>query len=116
MEVPNIKDMKLITGILYQGGGMKVLKELHGMGVNSACLHNARGSALDDISPGKGLPAQFAKEVLKVVVSGEKADEIFHFIFENAGINRPHGGLLYITNLQRATPYELPDIPEEKSE
>ena len=49
-------------------------------------------------------------------ISGQddRADEIFEFIYHEARIDRPHGGLIYVTGLDRATPFVLPDLPEEE--
>ena len=53
------------------------------------------------------------KEILNIVTSAEEADEIFEFIFYEADVNRPHGGIIFMTKLDRATDSLLPDLPEE---
>ncbi len=110
-----VQKEKLITCILPKGGAvpmMRKLKEKEGM---VACyINNARGigqfthrrmQRLGDISE---------KEILSVVAIPERADEIFEFIYYEADVNRPHGGLIFMTKLSRASHFELPDLPEEE--
>ncbi|WP_308874229.1 hypothetical protein [Thiothrix subterranea] len=40
---------------------------------------------------------------------------MFAYIYELAEINRPHGGLMYMHGLLAATPYTLPELPEEEA-
>ena len=54
------------------------------------------------------------KEILNVITDAEDADEIFEFIFFEAEINQPHGGMIFMTKLGRTSHFELPDIPEEE--
>ncbi len=44
----------------------------------------------------------------------EQADDIFYYIYEEAGINRPHGGIICIPSLAMSTPFILPELPDEK--
>ena len=63
----------------------------------------------------RGVGEQTEKEILTVTVSSEDADEIFGFIHDEAGINKPHGGLIYMSNLDCVSAYSLPeDLPEEE--
>lgn len=104
---------RLITCVLYRGASKRVLEALHREGINAASVYHARGSAIGDPVGPKGLPAEFEKEVLTVVVDAPQADDIFARIFELANIDRPYGGFLYMQRLSRRVPYQLPDVPEE---
>ncbi len=106
---------KLITCVLYKGGGDKIVRALHDRGINTANFSHARGSAIGDHLEKNGLPRQFEKEVLTVIVNASEADEIFELIYDSAEINRPHGGFLYMEALSRTVPFILPKIQEEKS-
>ena len=91
---------------------LKSLKEEKG--IITANVNTARG--LGKLTPlaYRGVGEQTEKELLTVTVPGEDADEIFGFIFDEARIDRPHGGLIYMTNLDRVSAYSLPsDLPEE---
>lgn len=107
-------EVKLITAILYRGGGSKVLKALHGRGINTASMNHARGSSIGDPAGKNGIPVSFEKEIVTVVVPAGEADEVFEMIFHEADLNRPHGGLLYMEDLKRSVPYVLPDLPKEE--
>lgn len=105
---------KLITCLLPKGvapGIVKLLKEEKG--IFKANINSARG--LGKITPlaYRGVGEQSEKEILNVVVEAQLADEIFEFIYYEADINRPHGGMMYQCDLRRATPFILPELPEE---
>ena len=52
-------------------------------------------------------------DVLDVVVDADRADEIFNFIYEKAGVGEGNHGFIIQQNLARATKFSLPDLPEE---
>ena len=54
------------------------------------------------------------KEILTVIVNDENSDEIFRYVYDEANINKPHGGVMYIHSLVNSTEYALPDIAEEE--
>lgn len=112
-SVVNSQDSRLITCILYQGGGTEILKALRARGLTTANVHHARGSAIGDPPGKKGLPSTFAQEIVTVVVPAEQADEIFDLLHEKGEIDQPRGGFLYMERLRRAVPFKLPEIPEE---
>ena len=110
-----ISNQKLITCILPKGICLDVIKSLKGeKGIITANVNTARG--LGKLTPlaYRGVGEQTEKEVLTVAVSGEDADEIFGFIYDEVGIEKPHGGLIYMSNLDCASAYSLPeDLPDE---
>ncbi len=105
---------KLITCVLPKGAAPPLMSALKAKGIISVNITSARG--IGKITPLKyrGLGGQTEKEVLDVMVDAQSADEIFEFIYDEAEINRPHGGLIYMSALHRATQFVLPDLPEEK--
>ncbi len=84
-------------------------------GIITANMNFARGVGRLTPLAYRGIGEQTEKEILTVVVSEAQADEIFTFIYHDANINRPHGGLMYMHPLQQNIPFSLPDIPEEES-
>ncbi len=105
---------KVITCILPKGRGLPLLKLLtdeHGL--TAVDIHYARG--LGRITPlrHRGIGETPEKEVLTVMAPAEDADALFEQIYEIAEINRPHGGLIYMHAPTAATPFRLPDLPEE---
>ncbi|MDP6184021.1 MAG: hypothetical protein QF609_09400 [Gammaproteobacteria bacterium] len=106
---------KLITCVVPKGvapGVLETLKER--WGIVTANINTARG--IGKITPLKyrGLGEQSEKEILTVMVEDERADDIFDFVYFEAKIDQPHGGLMYMLALQYATPFGLPDLPTEK--
>ena len=111
-----INNQKLITCILPKGICFDVEKSLkEEKGIVTANVKTARG--LGKLTPlaYRGVGEQTEKEILTVTVSSEDADEIFGFIHDDAGINKHHGGLIYMSNLDCVSAYSLPeDLPEEE--
>ncbi len=104
---------KLITCILPKGNALQTMAALKsGYGIITANMNFARGvGRLTPLAYG-GINEQTEKEILTVVVPEAQADEIFSFIYHEAQINRPQGGLMYMQSLQQSIPFSLPEIPE----
>ena len=106
---------KLITCILPKGVAVDIVEKLRSEhDIESANINNARGVGKITPLAYRGIGAQSEKELLTVTVPEEKADNIFEFIYETADINRPHGGLIYMHALAKATPFTLPEVPDEE--
>lgn len=102
---------KLITCILPRGTALDVLKRLQeDKGIIEAGVNSARGMGKLTPLTHRGMGEQSEKDILNVVVSADEADEIFAYLYETARINRPHGGLIYMTSLGYTTPFVLPDL------
>ena len=108
------RDNKLISCILPKGVARQVLEGVRAEhGITSANVTRARGMGKLIPLAYRGLGEQLEKEILRVVVPAEIAEDIFAFIYDVAQINRPHGGLMYMSVLGRATHCTLPDVPNE---
>ncbi len=108
-------EQKLISCILPKNVAVRVvkrLKEIHG--VMSSNISNARGVGKITPLAYRGIAGQSEKEILSIVVSAVNADEVFEFIYYEADIDRPHGGIMYMHALPKTTEYSLPDLPDEK--
>ena len=106
---------KLITCILPKGHAQPVIQALKDeLGIITANVHFARGTGRITHRDYGSRVTQTEKEVLDVVVTGDQADKAFELIYYTAGINKPHGGLMYQNALSDSTEYLLPDLPEEK--
>lgn len=108
-------DVRLITGILPKGVAVPTLRAVkRELGVVASNINNARG--LGRITPlsHRGMGGQSEKEILNVVVDADVADRAFELIYEEAGIDEPHGGMIYMSRLSRANAFLLPDLPEEE--
>lgn len=102
---------KLITCILPRGVALDVLRRLKDeKGIVEAAANSARGMGKLTPLSHRGVGEQTEKDMLNVVVSADEADEIFEYLYDIARIDRPHGGLIYMTSLGYTTPFVLPDI------
>ena len=109
------KPGKIITGILPGGKAMDILKKLREeKGIISANANTARGMGKLTPRAYRGFGEQTEKQILNVIVDADRADEIFEYIYHEANIDRPHGGIIFMARLQQRTPFVLPDLPEEK--
>ncbi|MNC87934.1 hypothetical protein D3C83_37110 [compost metagenome] len=81
-------------------------------GIIEASMNTARGMGKLTPLAHRGVGEQAEKDVVNVIVSAAEADEVFAYLFEIARIDRPHGGLIYMTALGHATPFVLPDLPQ----
>ena len=106
---------KFITCILTKGKARELaiaLKEKKDI-ISVSYQHVRGASAMAEKLGFRGLGQTQEKDVLTAVVTPEKADDIFEFIFEEAGIGQAHGGFMFQGNLAGYTPLTLPEIPED---
>ena len=100
---------KLITCIVPEGMGLSTLEALYrSHDICTADFHVASGIGKSTQYGQGSLGQQTEKDMLTVVVSADKADELFAFIYDQAKINRPHGGIIYMNDLGRSSEYCLP--------
>lgn len=103
---------KLITCIMPRGNGPEIV----------AALHTDHGIASANVINGRGISERkryFAEEVdiLMVTVNQSRAEEIFDYIHERAGVGTSRGRLMFQQSLSAASSFEVPDIqPEEGDE
>lgn len=103
---------KLITCILPRGVALDVLQRLKDeKGIVEAGVNSARGMGHLTPLAHRGTAEQTEKDILNVIVSASEADEIFEYLYFTARMDRPHGGLIYMTGLGYTTPFVLPDLP-----
>jgi hypothetical protein len=108
-----VSDDRLLGCVLPRGTGIPLLARLaQEKGITRAEVHSGRGFMGSDP---RGLFNRVEKDVMSVIVEGERADEIFAWLYHEAGIADMEGRFLYMTRLRRATPFALPDgVPAER--
>lgn len=110
----NVAAHKLITAIVPAGKATPVIERLKAeKGIITANVHSARGLGKLTLGARRGFGEELEKSVLTVVVPAEISEEIFEFVFFEAEVNHPHGGIVFMSALHLASSYELPDIPDE---
>lgn len=114
-EVSTVSSAKLITCVLPKGRALPLQQALHDeKGIVSGNFHGGRGVGRDSHIRDRGIGEQQEREIFDVVVDESVADEIFSYIFFQAEMSEPHGGMIYMTDLPRATVMTLPDIEAEE--
>ena len=103
---------KLITSFLPHGTGVPIIKLLkQETGICTGNINSSRGTGS---SAGTSDFENWVEvDVLDVVVNADRADEIFNFIYEKAGIGEGNHGFMIQQSLIRSTKFSLPDLPEE---
>ena len=106
---------KLITAILPKGKDKELMcKLVNDLKIASVNVNFARG--LGRITPHRhrGVDDVTEKAIVSVIVEEARADEVFEFIFYEADINQPHGGLMFQQPLLANTLFTLPEIEAEE--
>ncbi len=103
------KTPKIITCVLPKGSSKRIMEALFDRGVTRVSFSNARGFGfLDYLATANGLPKQEEKEMLNVVAkNAQEAEDLFDFIYAQAEIGEPHGGLMYMSNLGVSSQFVL---------
>ena len=108
------QSVKLITCILTKGIAATLNdKLLHEKGLNTGNINNARGVGHINFQGHLKAGDESEREIFSVIVKADQADDIFEYIYENAEINKPHGGIIYQHALHQSSEFVLPDVPEE---
>ena len=109
-----LTDRKLITCVISKGLGLETLKALRERyGVEASNIQNARGVGRHTPLRERGIGDQSEKEVFSFIVGEKEANDAFEFVFHEAHIDEPHGGIIYMCDVTAATPFMLPELSEE---
>lgn len=105
---------RLITCILPKGEALNLLKKLSAKGITRANFAFARGFDIQDTDNLRtGFPDAVEKEIVTVLAKDKAEGEaFFDYIFTAGNINRPGGGLMHMSPLRTASPYQLPQFEE----
>ncbi len=85
-------------------------------GIQAMVYHYARGFGRSSPLVKRGLGQQTEKVIISVLVSSKQADDIFAYIYQAADLNRPHGGIIYITAISKSKTSPHIDIPKKAAE
>ncbi|XOV88875.1 MAG: hypothetical protein ACFHX7_03080 [Pseudomonadota bacterium] len=108
-----IDNAKLITCILPKGKAILIQRALvEEAGIHGVNFHRARGVGRFSPLSKRGIGEQQEKEILEVCVPAEEADVLFERIFFAGEMDRPHGGIIYMTSLSLGMALAMPEIPQ----
>jgi hypothetical protein len=110
---------KLITAVIPDDGTdvalMSALRAHAGVirAASTACL----GSSITaDARTRRGrLPEPILARKVEILAPADRADELFEFVCEHAGLTDIGRGTVFQTAAPYGTAHELPDIPDEQS-
>jgi hypothetical protein len=104
---------KLITSFLPHGTGVPIIKLLkQETGICTGNINSSRGTGSS--AGASDFDNWVEVDVLDVVVNADRADEIFNFIYEKAGIGEGNHGFMIQQTLVMSTKFSLPDLPVEE--
>ena len=94
---------KLITCIASEEHAKKAIKGLaEEHGIQAMVNHFARGFGRSASSSTSELGQQTEKLIFNVLLESQRVDEIFAYIFHAADLDRPHGGIIYVTAVNQS--------------
>lgn len=89
---PPRAEYRVLTCIMPAGEGTQVLEALRReTGVISAIAHHARGIGTHNL---RHRIFSDEKQILTVLVDAGRADEVFRFLYYQAGLDLPHAGMI----------------------
>lgn len=88
---------RAIVCVLPRGAARPVLEALaKEKGITAASLHSARGAAFAGRARRSGMGREVEKDILTAFAPEERADEIFAYLYERAGIAASPQAFLYM--------------------
>ena len=100
-------DLKQITAILPQGIGYKILELLHNNDITTANIQHARGQIVGEVASKVGKKSESELELLSCVCKEDEADKIFRYIYQEAKLDYPGAGFIFMEKLTYGTKYKI---------
>lgn len=108
MDISQYESAKVITCIVAKNDALPLANALNEKGHTKVNINYARRMEADTHNK---LFSGDEVEILTLIESGSKADEVFKFIYDFLGIDmRPGSGFIYQTSLQFSSSFDLPQI------
>ncbi len=71
-------------------------------GTQAIISYFARGFGRSSPLGRQTIGQQTEKVIISVIASKKQADDIFAYLYHAAGLDRPHGGIIYVTTINKA--------------
>ncbi|MDX8388786.1 MAG: P-II family nitrogen regulator [Ghiorsea sp.] len=89
---------KLVTCIAAEDLAHKATQGLAvEFGIQAMVSYFARGFGRSAAASSGKLGQQTEKVIISVIVESKRVDDVFAYIFHTAKLDRPHGGIIYVT-------------------
>ncbi len=116
---PSREDCKLISCILPNDGTARSLIQILRDGKKIKRVFGTKCMGLAVLADAKTkfgeLPQPTLVKRVDVVVHSKDANALYDFIYNQASIDRPQGGIMWMSDLGLTSPFDLPaDVPLEK--
>ena len=82
-------------------------------GIQAMVNHFSRGFGRSSPLGTQKLGQQTEKVIISVIVDKKQVDAVFTYIFHAAGLDRPHGGIIYVTAIQQAVVSPLAEVTKD---
>jgi len=110
-NITYLTDVALITCIVNSGQSDAILKAARDAGaITGAISYHAKGYGARERFGLLGIAVETDKEVVTLVVSSEQQDTVCNSICLAGEFDKPGGGYLYITPLERVATYVPQDL------
>ena len=104
---------KLITCIASEDKAKEATQGVaETFGIQAMISYFARGFGRSSPLGTQKLGQQTEKVIISVIVDKKQVDEIFAYIYHTAGLGQPHGGIIYVTAIQKAVISPVAEIKE----
>jgi len=84
-------------------------------GIQAMVNHFSRGFGRSSPLGTQKLGQQTEKVIISIIVDKKQVDDVFAYIFHAAGLDQPHGGIIYVTAIQQAVISPLAEVQEDSS-
>src|SRR3954454_14810967 len=104
-----LTDATMITAVVPAGRADDLLKAARDVGARGGgIVHQARGTGARELLGLLGIAVEAERELINIVVPTEYQELVANAIFHAGGLDKPGGGYLYLTALEKVATY----IPE----
>ncbi len=107
-EIIYLTDVAVITCVVDKQHSDAVLVAARDMGARGAIVHSVQSWGVRERLGALGVAVETERDVIEFLVSSDQQDLVFEAILQEAGLDAPGRGVMYISPVDRAATY----VPE----
>ena len=100
-----LTDATMITAVVPAGRADDLLKAARDVGASGGIVHQARGTGARELLGLLSIAVEAEREVVNIVVPTDYQELVTNAIFHAGGLDKPGGGYLYFTALEKVATY-----------